>query len=465
MTEEGGGGEEGEGGEGVRKWLAEKKVEEDEGNNEAVADDNDDGMSLRQMTEEGGGGEEGEGGEGVRKWLAEKKVEEEWKAKGGKEQQEGQEEQAEAPLVLEADADSIHSSKRKAVGSRSPSADAKKHKPTAEKPEPTAKKGSRKRKAGKINERNRKADALLVAQALNVLEVVKEQGEAGDLLGVKAVKNPEHKLARRLIDRHDYEVQIKRSGEYIRIPWQRDAKDGSESNPVLEALWTEFRPWMDRAIKNAGKSTPLWDGERIPSSEVLFPTPLSTAMLLACQTKIEVPFRAEEYEKLCAADAIANAGYALSAAAVTAPVSVASSAVVLKDHNNRKKRVMQVVGGVFPDFSHFLRAQCVDGTCTFKRLAAAMRYPGAWATLQKMPRTWIVLSPADRVQAMVNMEGAFVAKMGSHCVAICDGIVFDNDADFPFGINARGTPDAGALLTAIGLPGGILEGRKLCLLR
>ena len=65
---------------------------------------------------------------------------------------------------------------------------------------------------------------------------------------------------------------------------------------------------------------------------------------------------------------------------------------------------------------------------------------------------------------MVAMQGAFVARIGTHCVAICNGLVFDNDPDWGFAIDARAAgDDVGALFKAIKLGGGIDEGRCVVL--
>jgi hypothetical protein len=320
------------------------------------------------------------------------------------------------------------------------------------------------------------SSALTTARVTTVLDVLKNHPER--IWGVKAVKNEEYRLQRSNKDRHDYEVQIEKSGEYTPIPWQTDFSDGSQFHSVLEALWDDFRPWMDRALKDAGKPTPKWVGGRGSSSEVATAIcyTLSEGLAfpggsfsyedvpLVCQTTMACPFRAEEDQRFCAADAIATAFSSLSLEAANAHVTVESFTTSLKV-SKRKKLVLEVVGGNFDNFGHFLRAQCIDGETTFKLLAVAIRYPGRPIELRKMPAEWNRLSPLARVQAMVNMDGAFVAKVGLHCIAICNGIVFDNDCDVPFAINARGTPDAGALFAKISLQGGIDEGRQVCLLR
>jgi hypothetical protein len=308
------------------------------------------------------------------------------------------------------------------------------------------------------------------------LDVLKNRPE--HILGVKAVKNEEYKLQRSNKFKHDYEVQIEKTAKYILIPWQTDFSDDSQFHPVLEALWEDFRPWMDRALKDAGKPTPKWDGGRGSSLEVATAICYTLSERLAfpggsfsyedvpllCQTTMACPFRAEEDQRFCAADAIATAFSSLSLEAANARVTVESFTTSLKV-SKCKKLVLEVVGGNFDNFGHFLRAQCVDGETTFKLLAVAIRYPGRPIELRKMPAEWNRLSPLARIQAMVNMDGAFVAKVGMHCIAICNGIVFDNDCDVPFAINARGTPDAGALFAKISLQGGIDEGRQVCLLR
>jgi hypothetical protein len=49
---------------------------------------------------------------------------------------------------------------------------------------------------------------------------------------------------------------------------------------------------------------------------------------------------------------------------------------------------------------------------------------------------------------MVDMDGAFVAKVGTQCIAICNWIVFDNDCDVPYDINARAAAAEHAIRSA-----------------
>merc|ERR1712185_707857 len=56
-----------------------------------------------------------------------------------------------------------------------------------------------------------------------------------------------------------------------------------------------------------------------------------------------------------------------------------------------------------------------------------------------MPRQFNDLSPNARVVALIHMDGAFVARVGTHAVGVRDGLVFDNDTGFGTAINAAPT--------------------------
>jgi hypothetical protein len=110
-----------------------------------------------------------------------------------------------------------------------------------------------------INDTDASATSTPLERALLILANVRDSGETGRLLGVKAIKNSAYRRERTNEDKHDYEVQIEKTAKYIPIPWQKqtDPADGKEYqfHPVLDALCEYFRPWIDRALANAGKPT------------------------------------------------------------------------------------------------------------------------------------------------------------------------------------------------------------------
>lgn len=133
------------------------------------------------------------------------------------------------------------------------------------------------------------------------------------------------------------------------------------------------------------------------------------------RTTIKVPY---QYPGgYCAPDAVAN----------VMPAELASAPVV-------------VDGTSYPSMHLYLRSFCRDGDVWLPKLAVAAENHNVQAARSGggdgfQLRKW--RRPSGDLHAIAYYEGALVVADGNHVVGIKDGLLFDNDPDFPKAVNLR----------------------------
>lgn len=197
-----------------------------------------------------------------------------------------------------------------------------------------------------------------------------------------------------------WEMQYTPSGEYIRVTWEE----------VQDQLLPDYKAEVSFAYRKNGKSHRFRDGNRATTTTVN-----ATIEDVPQKARTTTEVRYQHAQGYCAPHSVVN----------VVPAEIASAPV-------------KVNGVQYKDLAQYLES-CCDGnkSATLRQLANALD-PVQWRGGKAIQlRKW---AGSREVAAIAYHDGALVVSGGRHVVGIRDGLLYDNDPDFPCAIDLRNVP-------------------------